>query len=66
MSLVEQTLSIYYEGKAVAERVKREGADWLEGVTWVDAITGIDLTDDILERAAWYLQVSDYLDMYGK
>lgn len=62
---IEQTLSIYYEGKAVAEKVKLEGTDWLKGVSWVDAITGIDLTDDILERAAWYMKVQQYLDKYG-
>lgn len=66
MSIVEQTLSIYYNGKAVADRVKLEGTDWLKGVSWIDAVTGVDLTDDILERAAWYMKVSEYLDKYGK
>lgn len=64
MNNVEQTLSIYYDGKAVAEKVKLEGTDWLKGVSWVDAITGIDLTDDILKRAAWYMKVQEYLNKY--
>ena len=66
MSLLEQTLSIYYAGKTVAERVQLEGTEWLKGVSWIDAVTGIDLTDDIIERAAWYLKVQKFLDQYDK
>lgn len=65
MNSIEQTLQIYHQSKAVAERIKLEGTDWLKGVSWIDAITGVDLTDEILDRAAWYLKVSDYLDKYG-
>lgn len=64
--MTEQTISIYYEGKAVAERVRLEGTEWLNGVSWIDAITGIDLTDDIIDRAAWYLKVQEFLDKYDQ
>ena len=53
---IEQTLSIYYEGKAVAEKVKLEGTDWLKGVSWVDAIGCMVYESSRISEQIWWLK----------